>query len=79
MLKGDIYLYPNSTENKEGKLRLLYEANPIAFIAEQAGGKVTNGHTRILNILPTDIHQRIPFYYENTEMVEKLESFLLNE
>lgn len=79
MLKGGIYMYPNSSKNKEGKLRLLYEANPIAFITEQAGGKATNGFERILNIVPTELHQRIPFFCGSTEMVEQLESFLLNE
>jgi len=76
MLKGGIYMYPNCTRNKNGKLRLLYEANPIAFLAEQAGGKATSGSKRILDIVPTEIHQRIPFFCGSTEMVEKLESFL---
>ncbi|MDC1277064.1 class 1 fructose-bisphosphatase [Algibacter sp.] len=76
MLKGGIYLYPNSTKNLDGKLRLLYEANPIAMLAEQAGGKATNGVQRILDIKPTDIHQRVPFFCGSTEMVETLESFL---
>jgi fructose-1,6-bisphosphatase I len=79
MLKGGIYIYPYSTKNKHGKLRLLYEANPIAAIAEQAGGKATNGFERILDIAPTEIHQRVPFYCGCAEMVEKLESFLLNK
>lgn len=76
MLKGGIYLYPNCTKNRNGKLRLLYEANPIAHIAEQAGGKATNGIEPILDIVPTEIHQRIPFFCGSTEMIEKLESFL---
>ena len=76
MLKGGIYMYPNCTKNKNGKLRLLYEANPIAFLAEQAGGKAVNGVERILDIIPTDIHQRVPFFCGSTQMVEKLESFL---
>jgi len=76
MLKGGIYMYPNCIKNKDGKLRLLYEANPIAAIAEQAGGKATNGIEPILDIVPTEIHQRIPFFCGSTEMVEKLESFL---
>lgn len=79
MIKGGIYMYPSSTKNKEGKLRLLYEANPIAAIAEQAGGKATNGFEAILDIVPTDIHQRIPVFCGSTEMVEKLESFLSKE
>jgi fructose-1,6-bisphosphatase I len=79
MLKGGIYMYPNCSKNKNGKLRLLYEANPIAFIAEQAGGKSTNGIENILNIVPTDLHQRIPFFCGSIEMINTLESFLLNE
>jgi fructose-1,6-bisphosphatase I len=79
MLKGGIYIYPNCTKNKNGKLRLLYEANPIAAIAEQAGGKATNGFENILDITPSSIHQRVPFFCGSTEMVEKLESFLLNQ
>jgi fructose-1,6-bisphosphatase I len=79
MLNGGIYMYPSSSKNKEGKLRLLYEANPIAFITEQAGGKATNGLEHILNIVPTELHQRIPFFCGSTEMVKQLESFLLNE
>ena len=78
MLKGGIYMYPNCTKNKYGKLRLLYEANPIAAIAEQAGGKATSGNQRILDIVPTDIHQRIPFFCGSIKMVEQLESFLDN-
>ncbi|WP_408056959.1 class 1 fructose-bisphosphatase [Tamlana sp. 1_MG-2023] len=76
MIKGGIYLYPNCVKNKEGKLRLLYEANPIAFIAEQSGGKATNGKKRILDIVPTELHQRIPLFCGSSNMVEKLESFL---
>jgi len=61
MLKGGIFLYPPSEANPEGKLRLLYEANPIAFLAEQAGGMATNGEIPILDITPTEIHERTPF------------------
>ncbi|MGJ8744042.1 class 1 fructose-bisphosphatase [Polaribacter sp.] len=76
MLKGGIYMYPNCTKNIDGKLRLLYEANPIAMLAEQAGGKASNGVQRILDIKPTEIHQRVPFFCGSSEMVDKLESFL---
>ena len=78
MIKGGIYLYPNTSISKKGKLRLLYECNPIAFIAEQAGGKATDGFQRILDINPSEIHERSPFYCGSTKMVEKLESFILN-
>lgn len=65
ILKSGIYLYPRTTKNGKrdnGKLRLLYEASPLAFIAEQAGGAATDGKTRILDIVPTEIHQRVPLY-----------------
>jgi fructose-1,6-bisphosphatase I len=60
LLKGGIFLYPPTGEHPEGKLRLLYEANPIAFIAEQAGGVALNGPDRILDLQPKSIHQRTP-------------------
>ena len=62
LIKGGIYLYPSSKKSPVGKLRLLYECNPIAFIAEQAGGKASDGFNRILDIDPSELHQRIPFY-----------------
>jgi fructose-1,6-bisphosphatase I len=61
LLRGGIFLYPSNTDFPEGRLRLLYEANPIAFLAEQAGGKATDGTQRILDIQPTDLHQRTAF------------------
>ena len=78
MINGGIYMFPNSTKNKEGKLRLLYEANPFAYIAEQAGWKAisSNKHQRILDVIPSEIHQRIPFFCGSTEMIDKLKSFL---
>src|SRR5205823_8008422 len=60
LLKGGVFLYPPTAESPSGKLRLLYEANPIAFLAEQAGGAATDGGGRILDIVPTSIHQRTP-------------------
>ena len=60
LLKGGVFLYPPTADNPSGKLRLLYEANPISFIAEQAGGAASNGRGRILDIQPEDIHQRTP-------------------
>jgi len=60
LLKGGIFLYPPTTSHPNGKLRLLYEANPMAYIAEQAGGSATDGEGRILDIQPRDIHQRTP-------------------
>lgn len=76
ILKGGIYMYPSSAPYKNGKLRLLYECNPMAFIAEQAGGKASNGHQRIMDIPPTELHQRVPFFCGNKEMVDKAEEFM---
>ncbi|MEH6405885.1 MAG: class 1 fructose-bisphosphatase [Leeuwenhoekiella sp.] len=76
MLKGGLYLYPEGTTAPKGKLRLLYECNPMAFITEQAGGKSSDGYKRILECIPTELHQRIPFYCGTKKMVEKVEWFL---
>ena len=76
MIKGGIYIYPSTSKNPEGKLRLLYECNPMAMIAEQAGGKASDGFNRIMEINPTTLHQRTPFFCGNTEMVEKAEEFM---
>jgi len=79
MIKGGIYMYPSSLPYPKGKLRLLYECNPIAFMAEQAGGKASDGCTRILDLKPTEIHERVPFFCGNKHMVEDLENFLAND
>jgi len=76
MIKGGIYIYPTSTKAQKGKLRLLYECNPIGFIAEQAGGKASDGFGRIMEIQPTEPHQRVPFFCGSTKMVEKAEEFM---
>lgn len=76
MLKGGIYIYPSYGQAPNGKLRLLYECNPMAFIAEQAGGKATDGFRRILEVEPTELHQRIPFFAGSIDMVEKAEEFM---
>ncbi|GAB2763725.1 class 1 fructose-bisphosphatase [Salinimicrobium soli] len=76
MIKGGIYFYPTSSKAPNGKLRLLYECNPMAFIAEQAGGKASDGYTRILDIEPTELHQRVPFFCGSKKMVEKAEEFM---
>ncbi|MEY2739539.1 MAG: Fructose-bisphosphatase [Bacteroidota bacterium] len=73
MIKGGIYVYPTTSKTPSGKLRLLYECNPMAFIAEQAGGKASDGYNRIMEIQPTALHQRVPFFCGNKEMVEKAE------
>lgn len=76
MIKGGIYLYPKSSLNSNGKLRLLYECNPMAFIAEQANGSASDGFTRILDIQPTELHQRVPFICGSKNMVAKVEQFM---
>ncbi|MDM1043513.1 class 1 fructose-bisphosphatase [Myroides sp. 1354] len=76
ILKGGIYIYPTSTKAPKGKLRLLYECNPIAFIMEQAGGKASDGYMRIMEIEPTELHQRVPFFCGSKNMVEKVEEFM---
>ena len=79
MIKGGIYMYPKSSKATNGKLRLLYECNPMAFIAEQAGGKASDGYTRILDLKPTELHERVPFFCGSRLMVEKAESFMNND
>ncbi|MFY0629747.1 MAG: class 1 fructose-bisphosphatase [Flavobacteriaceae bacterium] len=76
MIKGGIYMYPKSSKNSNGKLRLLYECNPMAFLAEQANGKASDGFTRIMDIEPTELHQRVPFICGSKNMVEKAEEFM---
>ena len=77
MIKGGIYIYPTSSKAPKGKLRLLYECNPMAFIVEQAGGKASNGFNSIMEIIPTELHERVPFFCGSYNMVEKAEDFML--
>ncbi len=77
LLKGGIFIYPKSAGYPSGKLRLLYECNPMAILVEQAGGKATDGRgKRILDIKPTELHQRVPFYVGSRNMVNKAEEFM---
>jgi fructose-1,6-bisphosphatase I len=76
MIKGGIYIYPDTTTSPEGKLRLLYECNPLAFIAEQAGGIASTGRKRIMDLKPSRLHERVPFYIGSKQMVEKAMSLL---
>lgn len=76
LIRGGIFLYPGTTKQADGKLRLLYECAPMAFIAEQAGGRASNGSKRIMEIEPTNLHQRSPLFTGPVKMVEKLESFM---
>jgi len=78
MIKGGIYIYPTSTRAPKGKLRLLYECNPMAFLAEQANGFASDGYKRILEIKPTELHQRVPFFCGSKKMVTVAESFMRN-
>lgn len=77
LLKGGIYIYPKTASAPDGKLRLLYECNPIAFLAEQAGGKATDGYgNRIMEINPTSLHQRVSYFTGSKNMVDKAEDFM---
>ena len=76
MIKGGVYIYPTSSKAPKGKLRLLYECNPMAFLAEQAGGKATDGYMRIMDIKPTELHQRVPFFCGSKNMVDDAERFM---
>lgn len=74
LIKGGIFMYPGTTDKPKGKLRLLYEANPFAFILEVAGGVATDGVSRILDIQPTELHQRTPLYIGSKEMMKELQT-----
>jgi len=76
ILYGGIFLYPADTRSKDDKLRLLYEANPMAMIIEQSGGKATDGKIRILDIQPTSIHQRTPVFLGSTQNIDELMQFI---
>jgi fructose-1,6-bisphosphatase I len=76
LIKGGVFMYPGTTDKPKGKLRLLYECNPFAFIVERAGGLATNGKIRILDIQPTELHQRTPFFIGSKLMMEELNTFL---
>jgi fructose-1,6-bisphosphatase I len=76
LLYGGIFMYPADRKNENGKLRLLYEASPLAMISREAGGRGSNGHTDILDIQPTSLHQRTPLYLGSTEFVDLAEEFL---
>ena len=76
LLRGGIYLYPGTKKKRDGKLRLLYECIPVAYLAEQAGGKASDGFRRIMEIQPEHIHQRVPLFVGSKHMVEKAEYFM---
>jgi fructose-1,6-bisphosphatase I len=79
LLKGGIFLYPENDISPDGKLRLVYECNPVAFIAVQAGGVASNGIQNILGITPLSLHQRSPFYAGSKNMVRKTLEFLISD
>jgi len=79
LIKGGIYMYPSTVKNKDGKLRLQYESNPLAFIVEQAGGKASDGVGRIMDIQPTSLHQRAPLFIGSKNMVELVERMIAEE
>lgn len=79
LIKGGIFTYPGTIDKPKGKLRLLYECNPFAFIVEVAGGKATNGKQRILDIQPTELHQRTPFFVGSSNMMAELEECLAED
>lgn len=76
LIKGGIFMYPGTTDKPKGKLRLLYECNPFAFIVERAGGMATNGVERVLTLKPEKLHQRTPFFVGSKTMMEELDTFL---
>ena len=78
LIKGGIFMYPNTSKNLKGKLRLLYECNPISFICEQAGGLAIDGEENVLDIQPEALHQRIPFYCGSEKMINQLQTFIKN-
>ncbi|HSB44421.1 MAG TPA: class 1 fructose-bisphosphatase, partial [Nitrospira sp.] len=76
LLGGGIYLYPGEIEKPEGKLRLLYEANPMALVVEQAGGRASTGLKRILDLEPKKLHQRVPLIIGSRDDVAEAEEFI---
>ncbi|MCB9246893.1 MAG: class 1 fructose-bisphosphatase [Flavobacteriales bacterium] len=76
LLKGGIFMYPGTSSAPKGKLRLMYECNPMSFLIEQAGGRSVTGEQRIMEVIPTELHQRVPVFMGSKNMVEQLEQML---
>ena len=76
LLKGGIFVYPADQNRKDGRLRLMYEANPLGFVAEQAGGAASTGYQRIMDIVPVQLHQRTPLILGNKDVVEETVSVI---
>ena len=79
LLQGGIFMYPSGKGAPEGKLRLLYECSPIAMLAKQAGGRASTGARDVLEVIPDSLHQRVPLYVGNSELVDLAEEFLAEE
>jgi fructose-1,6-bisphosphatase I len=79
LMKGGIFMYPGTLDKPKGKLRLLYECNPFAFIVEMAGGRATNGKVRVLDIMPTELHQRTPLFIGSKDMMDELDTYLAKD
>jgi fructose-1,6-bisphosphatase I len=79
LLRGGVFAYPAETTKPRGKLRLLYEAAPLAFIADQAGGYASDGERAIMDIVPTSLHERVPLFVGSRALVEKAEAFIAAE
>lgn len=75
LIKGGIFMYPGTTDKPKGKLRLLYECNPFAYLMEKAGGRATDGSMRILELQPQELHQRTPFFAGSEKMMEEMETY----
>ncbi|MEJ2196808.1 MAG: fructose-1,6-bisphosphatase, partial [Ignavibacteriaceae bacterium] len=79
MLYGGIFMYPADSRSPNGKLRLMYECNPMAFIVEQAGGRASDGKNRLLDIQPETLHQRVPIFIGSEDDVKMVERFIAQE
>src|SRR4029077_7048113 len=77
LLKGGIFIYPSTLKSPKGKLRLLYECNPLAFVIENAGRKASDGFNRILEIEPKSLHQRTPLFIGSSDMVALAEDYMM--
>ena len=79
LLKGGIYMYPSTKSSPNGKLRLTYECSPLAFLIEQAGGRAISENERIMDIIPSELHQRVPFFIGSKNMIDKLEQMIRSD
>ena len=76
LIKGGIYIYPGTNSSPEGKLRLLYECNPLAYVIEQAGGRASDGYTNVMDMVPEKLHQRVPYFVGSPDMMDRAEAYL---